>query len=156
MAIATSVRDCLARQNIQYELLTHSHTHDSLHTAHAAHVPGDLLAKGVMLEDDRGYLMAVIPATRRVDVGVLGRELGRRLGLATEAELGDIFSDCERGAVPPVGSAYGVEMMVDETLTRCKEVYFEAGNHTDLVHLSGDEFMRLMDGARRGQFSHHL
>ncbi|MGQ0658357.1 MAG: aminoacyl-tRNA deacylase [Chromatiales bacterium] len=156
MTMAASVKEFLHQRGIHYDIIAHTHTSDSMRTAGAAHVPGDLLAKCVMLEDDKGYLMAVVPSTHRVDLGVLRQQLDRRLGLANEAELGDIFKDCERGAVPPLGTAYGIEVMVDDSLAHCKDIYFEAGDHTDLVHVSGEDFLRLLDGARRGQFSHHV
>ncbi len=156
MTMPASVKEYLRQQGVHYDLITHMHTGDSMRTAGAAHVPGDLLAKSVMLEDETGYVMAVVPSTHRLDLGVLRQQLDRRLGLATEAELGDLFRDCERGAVPPLGAAYGIEMVVDESLARCRDVYFEAGDHVDLVHVSGEDFLRLMEGARRGQFSHHV
>jgi len=37
-----------------------------------------------MLEDDKGYLMAVIPASHKVDLGAVHRQLNRALGLATD------------------------------------------------------------------------
>lgn len=156
MTMATSVKNHLEKRGVRYDIITHPRTLDSMHTADAAHVPGDQLAKSVMLEDDKGYLMVVVPCTHRVDLGVLHKQLDRRLGLATESELTDLFKDCERGAVPPVGSAYGIDMVLDESLVHCADVYFEAGDHTDLVHVSGKDFMRLMDSARRGQISHHV
>ena len=59
MAIATSVQDCLVREGVHYDMIAHERTRDSNHTAQAAHIPGGRLAKCVMLEDDKGYLMAV-------------------------------------------------------------------------------------------------
>jgi Ala-tRNA(Pro) deacylase len=155
MSIAVSVRDYLQKQGIRYDLVAHPHSQDSMHSASAAHVPGDRLAKGVVLEDEMGYLMAIVPSTRRVDLGVLHHQLNRRLGLATEQELGVLFRDCEFGAVPPLGDAYGIDAMIDETLTQCEDIYFEGGDHAELVHVSGEDFMRLQAGVRRGRFSHH-
>ncbi len=65
MSIAASVRSYLAGAGASYGTLLHEHTRDSMHSAQAAHVPGDRFAKCVVLEDERGFLMAVIPATTR-------------------------------------------------------------------------------------------
>jgi Ala-tRNA(Pro) deacylase len=127
-----------------------------MRTASVAHVPGDRLAKSVLLEDSRGYLMAVVPSTYKVDLGALSKILDRHVGLATESELGGIVQDGEGGAIPPRGQASGVETVLDESLTACRDVYFEAGDHHDLVHVSGGDFLRLMGDARRGRFSHHV
>src|SRR5258708_18822350 len=80
MTIAASVQDCLAREGVHYDMIAHERTRDSNHTAQAAHIPGDRLAKCVVLEDDKGYLMAVIPASHKVDLGAVHRQLNRTLG----------------------------------------------------------------------------
>jgi Ala-tRNA(Pro) deacylase len=155
MSIAASVETYLAQQGVPYEVIPHQHTSNSSHSAQAAHIPGHQLAKCVMLEDDGGYVMAVVPATHRVDLGVLHQRFGRELGLATETELSDLFQDCEQGAMPPLGEAYGIDAIVDQSLIGVDDVYFEAGDHCALVHVSGNDFLRLMGDAPRDRISHH-
>lgn len=156
MAIAMTLQEYLNRWGVDYEVVPHTHTISSLETAEAAHVPGDKLAKCVLTEDYRGYLMVVIPASHEVEFDSLDEQLDRRLVLATEPELADIFTDCEVGAIPPLGEAYGMDVALDESLLACDDVYFEAGDHEDLIHMRGDDFRDLMAGAERGRFSHHL
>jgi Ala-tRNA(Pro) deacylase len=52
--------------------------------------------------------------------------------------------------VPALGEAYNVPMLVDESLLRLPDVYFEGGDHEDLVHVAGDDFRALMRHARHG------
>lgn len=156
MSVAMILQDYLKRWGIDYELVRHPHSSSSLETAEAAHVSGENLAKCVLTEDYQGYLMVVLPASHQVEFQRLDDELDRRLSLASEQEVGDIFSDCELGAIPPLGEAYGVDVALDENLTTCDDVYFEAGDHTELIHVSGESFRDLMAGAERGRFSCHL
>jgi Ala-tRNA(Pro) deacylase len=156
MAIAESVQSHLNREGIRYEVITHEHTRDSSHSAQAAHIPGDQLAKCVMLEDSEGYVMAVLPATHKVDLGAVHRQLNRELVLATDRELTDLFKDCEPGAIPPVGRAYRMETILDESLDGLQDIYFEAGDHITLVHVTGQDFLRLMADAPRAKISHHV
>ena len=153
MAIASKVQEYLSRRGMQYDVLTHPHSHTSLETAHLAHVPGHALAKSVVLEDDFGYLMAVLPADQHVQLGKLSKELSCRLRLATEGELKRMFDDCEPGAIPSLGAAYGLRMIVDDSLADEAEIYFEAGDHEQLIQMSGSDFMALMEGAGRANFS---
>jgi Ala-tRNA(Pro) deacylase len=155
MSIAASVQSYLTREHLPYETITHEYSRDSAHSAQAAHIPGDRLAKCVVLEDDEGYLMAVVPATRKVDLGALHRMLNRNLGLATDRELIELFKDCEPGAVPPLGSVYGIDTILDEHLAALPEVYFEGGDHEALIHMSGGDFLKLMANVRRGPISYH-
>lgn len=156
MAVATTMQDYLGRWGVEYEVVPHPHTVSSLETAEAAHISGDQLAKCVMTEDYKGYLMVVIPASHQVEFDQLDVELDRRLELASEEELADIFTDCETGAIPPLGEAYGIDVALDDSLADCEDVYFEAGDHSELIHLRGEDFRDLMAGAERGEFSTHL
>jgi len=155
MAIARTIQEFLASHDIDYELVEHPRSVTSMRTAQAAHIPGERLAKSVLLEDDTGYLMAVIPSTHRVDLGKLHLQLKRRVGLAVEQEIAELFGDCDRGAIPAIGAAYRIEAIVDDTLLQQPDVYFEAGDHEALVHMSGREFSLLMAGLRHGGFTRH-
>src|SRR5260370_15610496 len=126
MTIATCGQHCLAREGVHYEMIAHERTGDSNHTAQAAHISGDRLAKCVMLEDDKGYLMAVIPASHMVDLGAMHRQLNRALGLATDRELMELFKDCAPGALPPLGLAYGIDTILERSFGRAARIYFEA------------------------------
>ena len=75
--------------------------------------------------------------------------------MAAEEEIGRTFHDCEIGAVPPVGAAYGLPAVVDDSLVTESEIYLEGGDHTSLVRLSQEEFAELMQGAKAGSFSRH-
>ena len=154
MAIASTVSNYLAEHDVPYDVLTHPHTVTSGESAEAAHVPGNRLAKSVVLEDEQGYLMVVLPASRHVDLGELHRQLNRNLGLATESELGTLFSDCEIGALPAIGPAYGMETIIDDTIAEQPDIYFEAGDHEQLIHVSAEAFETLVGGrAQHGHFS---
>jgi len=156
MTIPVSIQKYLDRLGVRYEVIGHSPTSDAAHTAQAAHVPGDRLAKSIVLEDDSGYLMAVIPTSHRLDLHAIDQELGRELGLAGERALQDLFEDCEPGAVPPLGQAYGIDVVVDRSLEDIPDVYFEGGDHRSLIHVSGPDFRRLMASSLQRHISHHL
>lgn len=145
MAIASRVRDYLDGHALQYDVLNHPHSHNSMETAQFAHIPGGCLAKSVVLEDDDGFLMAVLPSTHHVQLGRLSKALDRRLRLATENELGTLFSDCEPGAVPPLGATYGMRMVMDDSLAESPEIYFEAGDHERVIQVSRETFMVMME-----------
>lgn len=154
MSIAASVERHLHQMGVKYDLIPHHHTSNSTYSAQAAHVPGEQLAKCVMLEDDRGYVMAVLPATRKVNLAALHRRLERDLELATESELAKLFIDCEPGAIPPLGDVYGIDAILDDSLVGKQDIYFEAGDHCELLHVTGADFLRLMGDAPRDAISY--
>lgn len=154
MSLSPRLADYLQRHQVRYELCVHPHSHTSAQTARLAHVPEHQLAKSVILEDDAGCVMAVVPADSRVRIGEVARLLGRHdLHLADERRIAELFSDCEVGAVPALGMAWGVETVVDDDLDANAEVYIEAGDHEALLRMSGEQFNALMRAAKHGHFS---
>jgi Ala-tRNA(Pro) deacylase len=153
MAIAHTVESYIAQRGIPYDVISHAHSHNSAETAQLAHVPGDRLAKSVILEDDQGFVMAVLPSTCHIRLGRLSREMNRRLRLATENELPKLFTDCELGAIPPVGLAYGVSTVIDDGISEQPEIYFEAGDHERLIRMKREDFRTLMDHAGHARFA---
>jgi Ala-tRNA(Pro) deacylase len=155
MAIASKVQEYMSEHGLRYDVLTHPHSHHSMETAQLARVPGNCLAKSVVLEDDDGLLMAVLPSTHHVHLGWLSKAMNRPLRLASEDELSTLFADCEPGAIPPLGAAYGMRMVMDDSLAEQPEIYFEAGDHEKLIQMSRDDFMGMMQDARHVRFSEH-
>lgn len=156
MAIAITLQQFLSNAGIDYDTVRHSHTYSSMDTAHAAHVAGDALVKAVVLQDGRGYVLAVLPATHKLELGMVHSRLQRDVALASEREIAELFKDCELGAIPPFGNAYGMETVCDESLMDRSEVFIEAGDHEQLIHMSGEQFRRLMGRATRGHISYHI
>jgi Ala-tRNA(Pro) deacylase len=153
MAIALTLQKHLDAQGVTYDLLEHRATGCSARTADASHVPGECVAKGVVIKHRDGYVLAVVPASRQVRLEEVGRWLQRPVALASEEEIGGLFPDCELGAVPPLGAAYGLTAVVDSRLDEQTDIYFEGGDHRALVHVTGTQFRRLMETAPHGQFS---
>ena len=154
MAVAKTVQRYLEEQSVDYELVPHPHTGSSHETAEAAHVREDHIAKAVIVKDAAGFAMVVVPGSNWVDMDHLRKELNLELHLGSEDEIGNLFDDCEKGAVPPLGPAYGIETYMDEALLSLANIYFEAGDHEALVHVSGDDFRTLLGGVRHGYYSH--
>ncbi len=155
MNIAPTLVKQLARHGISYDIINHGYSNSSLHAAHSARIPVENMVKTVILEDEQGYVMALIPANHSVKINELNMFLNRRMGLATEGELAHLFTDCELGAIPPVGEAYGMTTVVDNNLDSCNDLYLEAGNHTDLLHISGSAFRQLVKNLRHANICVH-
>lgn len=156
MSMSATLEACLQNKGCHYELLHHPYSHSSIETASAAHVPGERLAKTVLLEDEQGYVAAVLPSTHAVRLSEIWEMTGRHLTLASETDMRELFKDCEPGALPPVCTEYGMITYLDESLTQQPDVFFEAGDHEELVHMQVDQFLALMDRAERARFAHRM
>ena len=154
MYLSHTVTRFLGNRSVPYESIPHRHTMTSNQTAFSAHVPRDKVAKAVLFGDEEHYVLAIIPASGRVDTDALRDLVGARsIMLAGEDEIAMMFPDCELGAIPAVGPAYGLDTVVDASLLVQPDVYFEGGDHEHLVHVTGADFRRLMTGVKRGLIS---
>ncbi len=153
MSIALTLQTYLDRKGAEYDLVEHWPTRSSMSTARACHVAARCLAKGVVLRRRDGYLLAILPASRHVQLRKLKAALGEELTLATDHELDQLIPDCTHGAVPPIGECYGLDIIIEDSVCEQPEVYFESGDHATLVHMSQAQFARLTREALHGNFS---
>ena len=145
MPIHTKLREFLDASGVAYEVRSHLQAFTAQEVAAAQHVPGREMAKVVIVRAGREFLMAVLPAPQRVDLGQLGAAAGKPdLHLATEAEFAGLFPACEAGAMPPFGNLYGLPVWVDQALTRDKDISFNAGTHDQTVRMAYADFARLV------------
>lgn len=153
MTVSATLSAYLDRKAGRYGLIEHPFTTSAVESAYASHLPTRDVAKAVVLHDQDHYVMAVIPAMNRLIVNEVEHLLGRRLVLAKESELGPLFRDCEPGAIPALGQAFGLELVWDDSLTQDRDIYIEAGDHRHLVHLKRDQFVNLMRNRLHGPIS---
>ena len=144
MSLSPAVETYLSQHKIPFDVLEHPHTNDSIQTAHSAHVTPSRLAKAVVVRDHERYIMCVLPASHVLVMNWVDRDCRGRYKLVTENELGKLFPDCETGAVPALGEAYGLKVVWDDALCDAEEIYFEGGDHRHLIHI-GEEFHALME-----------
>ncbi len=146
MGVAITLKNFLNSHKIHYDILEHRYVEGSYNTAQCAEVPFNKLIKGVVFRDeDLHYIMAIVPASHRVLRHTLNEILDRRLELADEEELDEIFFDCEHGAIPSLGQAYGINVIWDDELQQVEDLWFEAGDHQHLLHIQRKDFDRLMN-----------
>lgn len=155
MTIPATIVDYFKKKDIPCAIVSHPYSSTSLESAHAAHVDADSVAKGVLLADSNGYVLAVVPATHNLQLPQLEKHVGTHLELAPEENLTDAFEDCLPGAVPALGCAYYIRTVVDPVLAKLPDVYFEAGDHEDLIHVSAKDFGTLMAEAEFASISEH-
>ncbi|PKH02808.1 hypothetical protein CXF72_09830 [Psychromonas sp. MB-3u-54] len=146
--MAETVKSYLLKHQIDYELVAHPKTSSSRDSAEALHIPEDHIAKAVIVKDTQGYAMVIIPGHHWLKLKAMKEELDRGFELAEENEINKLFSDCQSGAIPPLGPAYKLETFMDQRLLTLANVFFEAGDHQHMVHIDGKALHTLLKGVR--------
>lgn len=138
------LKEFLDRNEIKCVAITHSTAYTAQEIAALTHTKGKDLAKTVIVKIDDRIAMAVLPASYQVDLALLREATGAQtVALASEAEFRSRFPGCETGAMPPFGNLYDMDVFADITLTRDREIAFNAGSHKELIRLDYADFARL-------------
>jgi Ala-tRNA(Pro) deacylase len=141
---ASKLTEYLDSQNVQYSVIEHPSAYTAQEIAASASIPGQQMAKTVMIKIDGKMAMAVLPAPERVNFAALIAFTGaERVELASEQDFKDMFPDCELGAMPPFGNLYGMPIYAAESLAEEVDIAFCGGTHTELVRMSFNDFERL-------------
>lgn len=144
MAVYKRLKDFLDKNKIKYDAKKHKEVFTAQEVAAVQHVPGDAMAKVVIVKADSKTGMVVLPASHKVDFKKLNKILGtKNLRLATEQEFKSLFPDCEVGAMPPFGSFYNIPVLADQALAKNKEIVFRAGSHKDTIKMKLQDYGKL-------------
>ncbi|HET7339381.1 MAG TPA: YbaK/EbsC family protein [Candidatus Dormibacteraeota bacterium] len=123
----------LEAKQIPFELLPHRTAFTAADEAATLHVARTDVIKTVVLDVGAGHVIAVIPASRRLDMGLVREELAdKHAHLAGEIETERDFPAYELGAIPPIPSMAMVPVFVDPEIMNREAVIF-AADHEESV-----------------------
>jgi prolyl-tRNA editing enzyme YbaK/EbsC (Cys-tRNA(Pro) deacylase) len=135
----------LGTAGVPFRVLEHAPVRTSAEAAAVRGTPLEAGAKALVVRADDRPVHLVLPADRRVDNARLRRVLDvRRVRFARPEELLTL-TGCLPGAVPPFGNLFGLEVLVDEELTRCTEVAFNAGSRSVSITMQCPDMVRLAE-----------
>lgn len=144
MNLLNRVRERLRAAGVeQYSLLFHRPVYTSEEAAAVRGTPLASGAKALLLKADERFILAVLPADRKLDNRRLREQLGvKSLRFATGAELLQI-TGLSPGAVPPFGSLFGLVTYCDPALLQLPEINFNIGDNAISMHLRSEDYLRL-------------
>jgi Ala-tRNA(Pro) deacylase len=144
MAMLARLQHLLEQHHIPYCVMPHTETFTARKTGEVLCIPGETMAKTVIVKAGGRYLMLVLPADERVDLAKVAALVGANtVRLAREEEVHTLFPDCEVGAMPPFGDLYNLEEWVDHSILQKREIVCEAGTHREAITLRTGDFMAL-------------
>ena len=157
MTISTRLDSYLTTHNIPYQVIEHAHSASSVGSAIMSKIPLNQIAKAVILKDHEDRkLMAVLPAKNKISLSIINENLMGSYQLLKEQEVYQMFSDCEHGAIPPVGDAFNMHMICDEVLDQLDYIYIEAGDHRKLLRISHEDYKKMAANSKHLRFSSEL
>lgn len=143
---ATRLHEFLDSHQVKYSTIKHSPAYTAQEIAAVTHIPGEELAKSIIVKLDGKMVMVVLPASQRINFNRLKQVTkAKSVELASEREFEELFPDCQLGAMPPFGNLYDMEVFVDESLAGDEKIAFNACNHHELMRLAFKDFQELVE-----------
>ena len=142
LTASTALIDALSEQHVSYELIPHRRTQSASAEARAIGVDPEHVAKTLVLTTDGRFVLAVLPASERIDVHKVRDVLEvDDVKLASERVLAGAYPEFELGAVPPVGGSGHELVLVDRRVRDANWVVFEAGTHEQSLRMKAADLI---------------
>jgi len=156
MDIQRKITSFLKKNKISYKILKHEIAYTAQEIAATQHIPGDQVAKTVLVKTDKNFILAVLPATYLVDFNKLKRLAKvKKATLAKEEDMTKLFPDIEPGAIPPLSPFLNLPLYVDKNLSKNTEIVFNAGTHTEMIKMKYKDFEKI-NKPILGNFGKHV
>ena len=143
-----NVATFLNEKKCQFERIPHEPTYSAQRLAQELHVPGQEVAKTVLLRVDGSsqFIVAVLPASKSINFEKTSKLLSKgKVHLATEFEIAAHCPDCDFGVLPPFGSPYRMKTIVDSSLADDLNIVFEGNTYNEAVRMKFADFVQLED-----------
>ncbi len=144
MDVFHTIVKLLEEHHCQYQVKEHPPTRTSEESAFHRGEPLKIGAKAMVLKTDQTFVMAVLPADRKIDSSKLKIIFStKNLRFATPEELYTL-TGLVPGAVPPFGFLFGIEMILDKTLLEEENMAFNAGSLEKSIKMETEEYRRIV------------
>jgi Ala-tRNA(Pro) deacylase len=140
----SKVTEYLTRMRVPHVELAHANVHTALGEAFALGISPDVVAKPIVLDVGTVHVLAVVPASRTLDIRRIRDALRQQeVRLASETELEHDFPQYELGAFPALGSIESTPVLIDPEVVVHREVFFAAGTSDKSVRVRTRDLLRI-------------
>ncbi|WP_404368899.1 HDOD domain-containing protein [Marinobacter sp.] len=149
MALSTRLELYLSRKGIPFDEI--SVTPGSNFEAAVLHsgLPREEVIRASLLIDLRGVVMAVHPFDARLDLEAVQKLTSRRLQPLTGPQADRLYDDCQPGFHPPIGGAWELPVLVEESVMSMPRAVMAGGSDRSLIAMEGRALRLALAGARK-------
>ncbi len=157
MNLPNLVQQHLDQLGFPYQLIDCPMVESLAQAAAKLDIPLQRIVRTVLLKDQAGLVMAILPYGHILDFSLLCQALQRDLEPLYGAETHRFFEQyaCKNGCHPPLPGAFAIPAVADRSLVADAEapLYFDSGNGDALVNMRAGDFCQALATARWGHFA---
>lgn len=152
MVIPKKIINYLDTAKTGYKFIKHKTVYTAYDAAQTMKLKLNEIAKTLVVKADKVYLLVVLPASRKLDLGKLKKVVkAKKIEIARENIMQKVFK-VKPGAITPFGAVYKIPVYVDRALLRAKKIVAGAGTFEDSVVMTAKNFAKAANGVL-GDFS---
>jgi len=145
------IQDLLEAKGIEYKFFEHEAVRTSEEAA--AQRPEyelkqgakAIIVKATMPGKENKFVMAVFPADQRLDAKKFKKVVGaKKTSFATAEEASEITGGVEFGGIPPFGNLFGIDVIVDPTLSENEEIIFNCGDRRTSIAMKSKDYLSIV------------
>jgi Ala-tRNA(Pro) deacylase len=146
MAIPKKLLSYLDKAKIGYKIVRHKTVYTAYDAAQTLGVKLGEIAKTLVIKADKIYLLAVLPASHKLDLGKLKKVVkAKKIEIAKEGMMKKMFK-IKPGAITPFGQIYKVPVYVDKSMIKAKQIIAGAGTFEESVVMTVKNFLKATGG----------
>ena len=146
MAIPKKLLAHLDKAKIKYKIVRHKTVYTAYDAAQTLGAKLGEIAKTLVIKADKIYLLAVLPASHKLDLGKLKKIIkAKKIEITKEGVMKKIFK-IKPGAITPFGQIYKVPVYIDKGMLRAKQIIAGAGTFEESVVMTAKNFLKATGG----------
>ncbi len=148
MAVPKEIKKYLDKKGAKYAIVTHRKVYTAYDAANTLRRKLNEIAKNLLIKTDKGYVVVLLPASKRLDLGALKKLMNakgmgiKKIEIPNEGVMVRLLK-IKPGALPAFGTYHDLQVYMDKELRKVKKAIFPTGSFTDSVEMAVKEFERL-------------
>jgi len=136
---------------VKYQVIAHKTIYTAYDLAQTLKVDLKKIAKTLLVQADRAYVIVIVPAHYRLNLKKLKAALkAKKITIPNEKVMIKVLN-VKTGGITPFGALHKLETIVDKSLLKTNEMIVNAGSFTESLRLKAKDFIKLEE-AKLGNF----
>lgn len=152
MPVSKKLINYLQKNKVKYEIVHHRTVYTAYDLSQTLKVKPDIVGKTLLLKVDKNYGLAVLPASKNIDLKKFKKVFKvKEIKIVKENLIKKILK-IKPGTQTPFGTLYKLPVYLDKSLIRQKKIIVCGGSYNEAIKISVKSLIKL-ENPKIGVFS---
>jgi len=142
----------LQKNKVKYEIIPHRTVYTAYDLSQTLKVKPDIVGKTLLLKVDKNYGLAVLPASKNIDLKKFKKVFKVKEVKIVKENLIKKILKIKPGTQTPFGALYKLPVYLDKSLIRQKKIIVCGGSYNEAIKISVKSLIKL-ENPKIGVFS---